>query len=210
MKRNIIVLLAVLCLVAAIPARAGGPAGASQVAIGFTGGSTWHSASTGTCIWYFPVVGDLELESLFETNSSGVPLVDRAHSYLIWVSDFSVDVLAPPTSGSLFLALAPAGTATIYFSETPGTRYFLGDLSNRSTWGVPVATFVRKASLVRSDDGLASDTFIFSAKLVQSRPFSLNGRHFNFRDLIPDGMTCFESGQGFSSWEAGTCIATGK
>jgi hypothetical protein len=72
-----------------------------------------------------------------------------------------------------------------------------------------VATLVRNASLVRSADGLASDTFIFSADLVSSKTFSLDGKHFNFRDLLQHGMTCFEFGQNFSSWEAGTCIATG-
>lgn len=211
MKLATIVLMGIALLGSLVPLNADDPAGASEVAIGFTGGSTWTSGSTGTCIWYFPVVGDLKPGSLFATGSSGAPVVDRAHAYLIWVSDFSVEELVPPSTypiGPLFLALAPAGKGTIHFSDTPGTRNF-NDLSNRSTWGVPVATFVRKASLVRSGDYLATDTFIFSAELVSSDTFSLDGKQFNFRDLIPYGMTCFESGQNGSPWEAGSCIATG-
>ena len=182
----------------------------SEVAIGVRGGSTWTSSSTGTCIWYFPVVGDLNLGSLF----SGAPTVDREHAYLIWVSDFSVEVLeAPPSlggSGLLFVALAPAGEATIYFSDTPETRVFTFPFTDRSTWGEPVATFVRKASLLRSNDDLTSDTFIFSAELESSSPFRLNGKRFNFADLIPYGMTCFEYGEISSTVEFATCIAIGS
>jgi len=208
MKRNAFVLLVTLWLVAALPAWAGDPAGASQVAIGVRGGSTWTSSSTGTCIWYLPLVGDLNLGSLFAGST-----VDREHAYLIWVSDFSVEVLeAPPSlggTGVLFVALAPAGEATVYFSDTPGTRDF-SDLSNRSTWGEPVATLVRKASLLRSNDSLVSDTFIFSAELKSSSAFRLNGKRFNFADLIPYGMTCFEYGENFSTVEFATCIAIGS
>ena len=181
----------------------------SEVAIGVAGGSAWTSSSTGTCIWYFPVVGDLNLGSLF----SGAPTVDREHAYLIWVSDFSVEVL-PPISLSngrtLFRALAPAGEATIYFSDTPETRVFTFPFTDRSTWGEPVATFVRKASLLRSNDGLTSDTFIFSAELESSSPFRLNGKRFNFADLIPNGMTCFEYGENGSTVEFANCIAIGS
>jgi len=118
---------------------------------------------------------------------------------------------ATPTGGAnpnLYLFLAPAGEATIYFNPNPGSRDFT-NLLDRSTWGEPVAVFTREASLVRSSDGLLTDTFIFSAKLVSSETVSLNGKHFNFRDLIPHGMTCFETGYEGSSWEAGSCIAIG-
>ena len=37
-------------------------------------------------------------------------------------------------------------------------------------------------------------------------------KHFygDFADMIPHGMTCFEHGQQFSSWESGTCVARGR
>jgi hypothetical protein len=186
----------------------------SEVAIGVRGGSAWNADYTGgTCIWYLPVVGDLDWRSLFATGPTGVPVVDKEHAYLIWVSDFRVEVLeAPPSlggSGLLFVALAPAGEATIYFSDTPETRDF-SDPLHPSNMGEPVATFVRKASILRSNDSLVSDTFIFSAELVSSHTFKLSGKRFNFADLIPYGMTCFEYGENFSTVEFATCIAIGS
>ncbi len=207
MKQSRFVQLLVLLLVVSLPAWAQYPlnagAGASQIA--FSGGATWTSTTTGICILYFPVVGDLDLTSLFMTDSSGNPIVNRAHSYLLWVSDFSVQPL-PITS--YFLALAPAGEGTIYYTSRPDKRDF-SDLTKRSTWGTPMATFIRRASLIRSGDNLVTDTFVFSADLVISSTFSLNGIPFDFSSLIPHGMTCFDHGQNGSSWEAGTCIAIG-
>jgi hypothetical protein len=192
--------------------------GTSQVAIGFTGGAVWTSASTGVCIWYFPLVSGVELNSLFASPLFGQPAVDKEHAYLIWVSDFSVQMLpstppfaAPPNPlpsdwPPYKLALVPTGTATIYFTNRPDLRDW-SDLSNRSTWGEPVATFTRFASIIRSPDNLASDTFVFSADLISAQPFTWNKKSFNFRELIPRGMTCFEFGQQGSSWESGTCVA---
>lgn len=205
MKLANVVLMGIMVLGSLVPLNARPPAGASQVAIGFAGGSTM-TGLTGTCIWYFPVLGDLDLESLFATDLSGNPIVNRDHSYLIWVSDFSVVPLPPTTfdpANPLYLLLAPAGKATIYFRPDPGHRVW----SDRTTWGQAVAVFTREASLLRSSDGFSTDTFIFSAKLESSDSVRLNGKRFNFRDLIPQGMTCFETGYQGSSWEVGTCIA---
>lgn len=216
MKFATFVFLGILLLGSLVPLNAGDPAGASQVVIGFTGGSVWTSASTGICIWYFPVVGNLDLKSLFATDASGAPVVDKEHAYLIWASDWRIEAgFANPgfpnqgiTNVTLSLAVVPAGDATIYFTNRPDTRDW-SDLTNRSTWGVPVAKFVRGAGLFQSADGWISDKFYFSAPLVSSKTFSVNGKRFNFNDLIPHGMTCFEYGQAASSSEAGTCIATG-
>ncbi len=213
MKRIGFVLVLVLALCAALPAWADGPAGTSEVAIAVRGGSAWSSPATGTCIWYLPLVGKLDWRSLFSAPPTGDPSLDRQHAYLVWVSDFSVEVLeAPPSlggSGSLFVAFAPSGEATIYYSDTPETRDF-SDPNHPTNLGEPVATFVRKASLLRSNDSLVTDTFIFSAELISSSTFSLNGKHFNFADLIPQGMTCFEYGENFSSVEFATCTAIGN
>jgi hypothetical protein len=140
MKQIGFVLFLALALAVYLPAGdqyspdANGAADASEVAIGFTGGSVWTSATTGICLWHFPVVGNLDLKSLFATDSSGAPAVDMQHSYLIWVSDFSVQFL--PATPPQYLALAPRGTATIYFSPTPGARD-LKDRTKRSTWVNP-------------------------------------------------------------------------
>jgi len=205
MKLATFALLGILLLGSFASMTAAESVGASQVALAFTGGSTWTSATTGICIWYFPVVGNLDSGSLFAADSTGTPVVDRAHSYLIWVSDFSVIPLTVP---SYFLALAPAGQGTIYYTNRPDMRNF-SDLTKRSTWGEPVATFIREPSIVRSGDNLTSDTFVFSASLIGSNTISLNGIQFDFSTLLPHGMTCFEWGQNGSAWEAGNCLAIG-
>ena len=46
---------------------------------------------------------------------------------------------------------------------------------------------------------------ISSAELVSSNPFTLEGITFDFKNLIPHGMTCFETAIG--SEETGTCVA---
>ena len=51
-----------------------------------------------------------------------------------------------------------------------------------------------------------------SSVLLSSKPFKLNGVTFDFKDLIPHGMTCFETGSGNDRGgddEAGSCVAIG-
>ncbi|MGA2327218.1 MAG: hypothetical protein ABSH05_13130 [Bryobacteraceae bacterium] len=195
--------------------KADDPAGVSQVAMAFTGGSV-YTPTGNICLFYPVLLGDLNLDSLFE-SVLGAPKVDKEHAYLIWVSDYSmVPVtpfqLKPAIPGLIWMALVPTGTATIYFSNRPDLRNWT-DLTNRSTWGEPVATFVRKAGLFQSIDGGISGTAVLTSELVSSKPFRLNGKMFNFRDLMPHGMTCIEAGlvKGNSAGddEAGTCIAIG-
>jgi hypothetical protein len=193
-----------------------------SVVMGFTGGSTWTSPSTGICIWTIAQLGGLDWTSLFNTTPlfgrSDAARATKENAYLIWVSDFSVQILpsnsfapAPPAGDSplpYVVAAAPAGTATIYLSTNPASRDW-SDLTNRKTWGDAVATFTRNASLVRSADNFASDTFVFTADLVSSKPFSWNGKTLDFKDLMPHGMTCSEYGQQGSGWESGTCVVKG-
>jgi hypothetical protein len=178
-------------------------------------------------VWYIPLVGDLDLASLFSDAKNP----SKETAYLVWVSEFTVQMLpaAPPfqpapaspnQAPSYAYVLANSGTATIYYHSEPPKRVWPkataaaaltpADLKNMD-WGVPVATFTRNASIVRSADGLASDNFIFTADLQYSQAFVLpNGKLFNFNDLIPHGMTCHEFGQQGSSWESGTCLARGR
>jgi hypothetical protein len=200
-------LLFLVLAIAQAPLSAADGAPSSDVVLGFTGGATWTSAYTGICVWYLPLLGDEDLGSLFEAPS-GTPILDREHAYFVWVSDFSVVALTAPAPFSL--VLVPTGTATIYYNSNPTTRVF-SNLKQRSSWGTPVATFTRKASLLRSPDGFASDTFIFSNELVSSVQFSMaNGKKMDFKKLVPNGMTCFEYGHIGSSWESGVCVARGN
>lgn len=218
MKFVMYLLIAIVLLGSAVMLNAAPPAGASQTVIAFTGGSVWNSDYTGgTCVWYFPILGDLDLKALFAPDGSGNPAVDIKHAYLIWVSDWTIQgqPFGNPGFGgaNVTLAIVPTGTATVYYSDNPTGR----DLSNpvnpatRSNWGTVVATFVRGGGLFHSPDGFQlTDKFHFSAPLVRSRTFTLGGKPFNFRDLIPHGLTCFEYGQQLSTTETGSCIAMGN
>jgi hypothetical protein len=216
MKLATIALLGIL-LLGSFSMQAAAPAGASKVVLAFTGGSFYTSDTTGICIWYPLLLGDFGMGSLF--GLLPLPRVsDKEHAYLIWVSDFEAVPLVPfsrpPSSNGLFtVQLVPTGTATIYFSDRPDTRVWT-DLTNRGSWGDPVATFVRKAGIFQSTDGGWSGGMTNSAELVSSKPFTLDGKTFDFKDLIPHGMTCFETGYSDQSneWgddEAGTCVAIG-
>lgn len=228
MKLTTIILIGIPLLGSLAPMSAADQAGASATVVSFAGGSVWNADySGGTCVWYLPVVGNLPLESLFSDPKN--PAKETA--YLVWVSEFTVQMLpavAPflPAPASAAQAppyafvLAPRGTGTIYLQSDPSKRVWPkatasspvtpASLKNMN-WGVPVATFTRNASVVRSADGLVSDTFVFTADLLHSITFHLPSGHvFDFDDLIRYGMTCFEYGQQLSSWESGTCVARGR
>jgi hypothetical protein len=216
MKLATFVLLGILVLGSFASMQAADPAGAGQVAMAFTGGSVYTSDTAGICMFYPLLVGDFNMEYLFEFDGRA-PAVDKEHAYLIWVSDFEVlpqtPFLLPPSSTGLFtLQLIPTGSATIYFTDTPRLRNWK-DLKNRTTWGTPVATFTRQAGTFQSTDGGMSGTMTSSSVLLSSKPFKLNGVTFDFKDLIPHGMTCFETGAGATDEggddEAGSCIAIG-
>jgi hypothetical protein len=167
-------------------------------------------------MWYPLLLGDFNMEFLFEFKD-GAPAVDKEHAYLIWVSDFSSmaqgPFLLPPSSkGLLTLQLVPTGGGIIYFTDVPRLRNWK-DLTDRTTWGKPVARFVRQAGIFLSADGGMSGGMTNSAVLTSSTPFTLGGKTFDFKDLLPHGMTCFETGftgndEGGDD-EAGTCIAIG-
>jgi len=228
MKLATLILMGIPLLGSLPPLRAADQTATSATVISFAGGSVWNADySAGTCVWYLPVVGSLDPGSLFSDPKA--PAKETA--YLVWVSPFTVQSLpagppflpapasakdAPPYAA----VVAQSGTGTIYFQSDPSKRIWPiptaaspitpASLSNMN-WGTPVATFTRNVSLVRSADGLASDTFVFTADLLFSQPFVLpNGQLLDFGELIPHGMTCFEYGQQASSWESGTCVARGR
>jgi hypothetical protein len=208
MKFATVVLLGILLLgsYASLNAQ---PAGTSQVVMSYLSEPTpTPPGSPFLCLTYYTLVGDLDLKSLFAPGLDGItPQVDRAHAYFIWVSDYTVHDL---TSNAVFnfVGLIPEGTGTIYYTKDPESRDFNRLDLDRTSWGEPVAKFVRKAGMFQSMDFGTSGTFLASSVLVSSTPFKLNGKTFNFKDLIPQGMTCLETAVG--DYEAGTCVVIGK
>jgi hypothetical protein len=205
MKFATIVLLGILLLGSSAALNAQ-PAGTSQVVLAMTGESVMTSDMTAVCIVYYQLIGDIPVRYLFAPSMLfAQPMVDRAHAYFIWVSDYSMQTL-PANKDSNFFALIPEGEGTIYFTDRPDLRDW-SNLTERSTWGQPVAKFIRKAGVFQSADGGVTGTFVSSAILVSSQPVNINGKPFDFKDLAPHGMTCYETCLAES--EAGTCVAIG-
>ena len=65
----------------------------------------------------------------------------------------------------------------------------------------------RYASQELSVVAVLKGSLIFTADLVSSTTVTWNGKSFNLRDVVPQGMTCFEFGKQGSSWEVGSCVA---
>jgi hypothetical protein len=205
MKFATIVTLGIL-LLASSALLSAQPGASSQVVLAYMNEPTTPPTPLpgfdGLCLVYYTMIGDLDLKSLFAGPLFGNPVIDRAHANFIWVSDYKAIPLAANKEFTSFSIVE--GTATIYYTDRPDLR----DWNNRSTWGEPVATYVRKAGMFVSRDGGFSGTFASTAELVSSKPFKVNGKNFNFKDLAPNGITCFETAAG--DYEAGSCISVGK
>jgi hypothetical protein len=177
--------------------KADDPVGAGEVVLGFAGDGL--RSPPGICFTYYPLVRGLDNAALFEKG-----VLDEAHAYLTWYSPYQTQDLLPDKGGFL-LSLVKAGAGYIYYNETPASR----DPGTPRTLGVAVATFVRRAGLYVYNPRVGVGMFTMTADLVSSKTFRLkNGKEFNFRDLIPYGMTCTEAGE--ANAEAGTCVANGR
>ncbi len=131
--------------------------------------------STGQVIGYYSF-----LEGVSGSLFSGTP--SEATAYFTLRSDtFSLQSL---TNGPVTATLAEPGTFTIYLNATPD-----GDWSNPDSFssGQPVATFLRSEGLL-TNAGPTSFA-MFSATLVSSVDFTFQGNVYNFKKLVPNGIT---------------------
>jgi hypothetical protein len=205
MKFAMVLFLGFLLLASSAPLNAQN-IGTSQVVAAYINEPTNSPAPLpgfdGLCLIYYTMLGDLPLTSMFTTGTDNQPIIDRAHAHFIWVSDYKAQYLTDNKEFTFFMILE--GTATIYYSDQPESR----DWTNRSTWGDPVAKFIRKPGMFQSRDGGVSGTLANTGVLVWGKPVRINGKMFHIKDLIPQGLTCF--GAGVGDYEAGSCVAVGK
>lgn len=101
---------------------------------------------------------------------------------------FSTDVLSLtplPNNGNVGpLSLVSAGTYNVYYNTSPN-----GDWNNPATFssGQLIATFTRTESLFPAIGPIAIHSL--SESLSSSRPFTFNGRTYNFNRIAPHGIT---------------------
>ena len=97
------------------------------------------------------------------------------------------------TNGNISIGLDAVGSFSIY--RNPGGASF-NDPDSFSR-GEVVAVF-RRSGVVMGETlsspilgGLALSMNVFSADLIESAPFEIQGVRYDFRDLLPDGFTQF-------------------
>src|SRR5438270_4929237 len=96
------------------------------------------------------------------------------------------------TNGNLSLGLDAVGDFSVYLKDSGGASF---DDPESFSRGLCVATF-RRTSVVVGETisspalgGLAISTNVFSADLVASVPFELDGIRHDFREMLPYGLT---------------------
>jgi hypothetical protein len=93
-------------------------------------------------------------------------------------------------NGNLSLSLAPPGDFTLYYNVAAGADF---DDPSSFARGVPIATFRRAEQVVTTT--LSSGrtklfgTNVFTAELVESRPFDRDGVTYDLGVLLPGGVT---------------------
>ena len=96
------------------------------------------------------------------------------------------------TNGNITIGLDTRGEFSVYLNPAGGGDFEAPDSFSR---GTRVAVF-RRTSVVMGQTlsspvlgGLAISSNVFSAELVDSAPFDLDGERYDLRDLLPDGVT---------------------
>jgi len=103
---------------------------------------------------------------------------------------------AAATNASLALGLDPAGEFSIYLQTTPAGNF---DVPDSFAQGERVATFRRTGLVVGTTLETAAGAApmpllgsnVFSARLIESRPFRLGYGRYDFADLVGAGVTQF-------------------
>jgi len=178
MKLATIVLLGILLLGSFASMQAADPAGASQNVLFFTGGSVYTSDTTGICMWYPLLLGDFNMEFLFEfveaprRSTRNMLTSSGCQTSAPWRRGRS-RCRRPPRAVNT--PVSSTGGGTIYFTDVPRLRNWK-DLTDRTTWGKPVARFVRQAGIFLSADGGMSGGMTNSAVLTSSTPSHWAGK----------------------------------
>jgi hypothetical protein len=98
----------------------------------------------------------------------------------------------PLSNGNLSLGMDAVGEFAVYLNRHPGATF---DDPASFGAGEEVARFRRAAVVTGATVGIGEkdrplfSLDVFSARLVSSRPFTLGGRRYDLRRLVPHGVT---------------------
>lgn len=156
-----------------------------------TGQNAWLGLARG---YINPATGTAQVAGYF-TFLEGTPgpffsgLPSEATAFFTFRTDTLT--LTPPIANGpdVSAIMFNPGTLTVYFNSSPSGNF--GNLDSFSS-GKPIATFRRSAGMISN---LAGSTGVatLSAKLISSQDFIFQGRTINFRDLVPNGVTIFDT-----------------
>ena len=101
-------------------------------------------------------------------------------------------------NGGLKLSLDPVGEFSLYLQRTPAATF---DDPRSFAQGERIATFRRTSVVVGTTIANAAGhalvaSNVFSARLVESTPFELGGRHYDLAQILPVGVTQFGTAEG--------------
>jgi hypothetical protein len=134
------------------------------------------------------IPGEFHLEGLQEALFEG-PIGEGSARLTFRSAPFQAKTVI---NGNLSLGLDAVGDFSVYLKDSGGASF---DDPESFSRGLCVATF-RRTSVVVGETisspalgGLAISTNVFSADLVASVPFELDGVRHDFREMLPHGLT---------------------
>ncbi len=120
----------------------------------------------------------------------GVSLFDGARSETTAHFTFAAEPFKAHylENGSLTLGLDPVGSFSLYLQRRPA-----GDFDDPASFarGERIATFRRATLVVGTTVGTAVGNNVFTARLVESRPFEFEGRQHDLAEHLGRGITQF-------------------
>jgi hypothetical protein len=125
----------------------------------------------------------LHLDPLADSNLfAGDPGEATAH-FTFLATPFQVTNMK---NGDLTLGVDPVGDFSIYFAEEPCATF---DDPQSFGQGEPIARFRRVSVVVGVTVESSVTTNVFSAALIESRPFTFRGRTYDLGEALPHGIT---------------------
>jgi len=131
----------------------------------------------------------LHLEGILGSLFNGTSIGEASARLTFRSAPFTA---VPVINGNVAIGLDRRGAFSVYLNEQGG-----GDFQNPDSFsqGTRVAVFERTSVVMGQTlsspllGGLAIASNVFSADLIESSPFTLDGERCDFRELLPKGIT---------------------
>lgn len=125
---------------------------------------------------------------------NGIPSKDTAYFTLRLTGPLSPPTSLPvePDPELVVSIFPPGGEFTVFFNSSPTGR----DWSDPGSFEQGVAIAVFEESALLNTVGSGAGFNLFSSRLIDSTPIDFNGQRIDFRNVVPDGVTITNFGNG--------------